>query len=211
MRRTKEDAAKTRRQLLEAAAQVFYEKGVGTATLEQIAARCGVSRGALYWHFKDKADLLEALIADIRLPQEELVAQGMGDAQLPCDALSVLEASSLCALKMLEEDMHQQRIFAILMVNCENQGKISDVMSRMNEANQQLYQDLESKFHLARAGGLLAENWTAEMAARAFYCTLNGLFAEWVRTGRAFPLSEVGCKLVAALVSSFRGEGGQSA
>ena len=62
MRRTAEDAAKTRVALLEAALIAFEEKGWRGATFEHIAERAGVTRGALHHHFHDKRTLLaEAL------------------------------------------------------------------------------------------------------------------------------------------------------
>ena len=62
MRRTAEDAAKTRVALLEAALMSFEEKGWRGATFEHIAERAGVTRGALHHHFRDKRTLLvEAL------------------------------------------------------------------------------------------------------------------------------------------------------
>ena len=61
MRKTKEEAYQTRCNLLVAALSVFYERGVAQASLDEIAKAAGVTRGALYWHFKNKEDLFEAL------------------------------------------------------------------------------------------------------------------------------------------------------
>ena len=47
----------TREKLLKAALQVFSEKGFNAARLQDIAETAGVSRGAFYWHFKNKFDL----------------------------------------------------------------------------------------------------------------------------------------------------------
>ena len=43
---------------------MFYREGVARATLEQIAREAGVTRGALYWHFNNKVDILDALFQD---------------------------------------------------------------------------------------------------------------------------------------------------
>ena len=61
MRRCKEDAEQTRQAILDAAEVIFCDQGVAAATLERISRMAGVTRGAFYWHFKDKADLLQAL------------------------------------------------------------------------------------------------------------------------------------------------------
>jgi AcrR family transcriptional regulator len=64
VRRTAEQAAATRRDLLDAAVVVFGERGFAAATLDQIADRAGVTRGALYHHFEDKADVYDAVLRE---------------------------------------------------------------------------------------------------------------------------------------------------
>jgi len=57
MRRTRADAEKTRTSILDAAIDVFSGKGYSDTTLDEVAERAGVTKGAIYWHFKDKLDL----------------------------------------------------------------------------------------------------------------------------------------------------------
>lgn len=64
MRRTKEDAAITKEQLLKAALHYFHEKGYLATTLEDIARAAGTTRGAVYWHFGSKAELFSAVIRE---------------------------------------------------------------------------------------------------------------------------------------------------
>jgi TetR/AcrR family acrAB operon transcriptional repressor len=72
VRRTKEEAQETRRQILEAAEQAFFERGVSRTTLADIAALAGVTRGAIYWHFSNKADLVQAMLDSLHEPLEEM-------------------------------------------------------------------------------------------------------------------------------------------
>ena len=62
MKRTAEEAAKTRTDLLDAALAVFSQKGYSATRLQDIAAMAGVTRGAIYHHFQNKAGLFEALM-----------------------------------------------------------------------------------------------------------------------------------------------------
>ncbi|MEV5505160.1 TetR family transcriptional regulator [Streptomyces orinoci] len=64
MRRTPEEAAQTRAALLDAALFTFAEQGVPSTKLADVAQRAGVTRGAVYHHFADKADLYAAVIAE---------------------------------------------------------------------------------------------------------------------------------------------------
>ena len=61
-RRTKEDAEQTREAILDSAMQTFYEKGYSRTTFDEIASRINLTKGAVYWHFKNKADVVAALI-----------------------------------------------------------------------------------------------------------------------------------------------------
>jgi TetR/AcrR family acrAB operon transcriptional repressor len=61
-KRSKEDAADTREKILTAALDVFSRKGYSRTTFVDIAKEIGLSKGAVYWHFKTKPDLLAALI-----------------------------------------------------------------------------------------------------------------------------------------------------
>ena len=56
MRRTKEEAEQTRAAILEAALEAFSEMGFDSANLDKIAQQANVTRGAIYWHFKDRGN-----------------------------------------------------------------------------------------------------------------------------------------------------------
>lgn len=64
MRRTKEDAALTKEQLLKAALHSFHEKGYMATSLDDIARAAGTTRGAVYWHFGSKAELFNAVVRE---------------------------------------------------------------------------------------------------------------------------------------------------
>ena len=68
MRKTKEDAQKTRQAILQAAIEDFSNKGFFNTSLDDIAKTAGVTRGAVYWHFNNKADIFNALHKDLHEP-----------------------------------------------------------------------------------------------------------------------------------------------
>ena len=67
-RAEKPDPATRRRAILDAALQVFTERGFTGARMEDVAARAGVAKGTLYLYFKDKAALFEGLVRDAADP-----------------------------------------------------------------------------------------------------------------------------------------------
>jgi AcrR family transcriptional regulator len=54
------DAIATRRQIIQAADALFYGEGIGSASMDAVAARAGVTKRALYHHFAGKDDLIES-------------------------------------------------------------------------------------------------------------------------------------------------------
>ena len=64
----------SRARLLEAAAKVFAERGYLGATVDDVAAEAGLSKGTVYWNFESKADLFADLVEDrIDRPVEQIV------------------------------------------------------------------------------------------------------------------------------------------
>lgn len=59
-----ENKVETRRRLLDAAREVITKVGYHGATLDEIAATAGFTKGALYWHFPNKQALFMALVTD---------------------------------------------------------------------------------------------------------------------------------------------------
>ena len=64
-RKTKEEAEKTRVRILASALSLFVKKGYEHTTFTDIAARLKMTKGAVYWHFESKEDLLVALVREM--------------------------------------------------------------------------------------------------------------------------------------------------
>ena len=93
VRLTREETrALTRSRLLDAAAEVFAEKGFGGASVDEIAERAGYTRGAFYSNFADKDDLFLTLL-DHRLSKGIAdVGRIVNEAGTPDDLLRGLRA-----------------------------------------------------------------------------------------------------------------------
>lgn len=90
-----------RDELLSAALRVFARRGYREASVDEIAAEAGYSKGALYWHFSGKQDLLLALVDErIDAPTREIVALL---ASAPPDRDMSLEGTREFARRLGEE------------------------------------------------------------------------------------------------------------
>ncbi len=61
MRRTKAEALQTREKILDTALLLFDELGYSKTSLSAVAKQAGMTRGAIYWHFQNKEEILNAL------------------------------------------------------------------------------------------------------------------------------------------------------
>ncbi|KAG8148516.1 hypothetical protein BFF94_037550 [Burkholderia catarinensis] len=83
-RRTKEKALLTREFILDAGERLFIERGYRSVSLEEIAETAGVTRGALYWHFRGKGDLLLDTFISLSVPGPGSRACPVQPSLLPC-------------------------------------------------------------------------------------------------------------------------------
>ncbi|WP_163577058.1 TetR family transcriptional regulator [Halomonas faecis] len=196
-RRTKAEAAATRETLLDAAEVVFYERGVARASLEQIAQQAGMTRGAVYWHFRNKAELFRAMLARVRMPFQELVEE-IGDPGLSERPLEAIRLACLKGFERLEQPRYR-RVHAILIHRCEFFSDI-DPIAMQHEMADECLGALNDYFQAANARGLLRDDVAPSLAADLLQSCLGGLFHDWLRTPEAFSLRTRGIAQVETLL-----------
>lgn len=204
MRRTKIEAEQTRQALLDAAEAVFWIKGVTRTTLNDIARAAGTTRGAIYHHFRGKADLLNALLDRRRFPQEEELARNAADKTV--DPLDALLAICRSALELLAADKARQRLLAIMMHRCESLGELQKLADRRREEilrSRELFVRLLTR---AAEAGSLSPNWPPRIAALTLHSVMIGLCDQWLRHPRSFDLRREGVGSLQSLFASFEAQ-----
>lgn len=191
VRRTKEDAVATRNSLLDAAERVFYDKGVSRASLGDIAQAAGATRGAIYWHFKDKADLFNAMMDRVTLPLE--FACGFRGAGAEEEAsLWRLRGAMRAALHAVATDERVRRVFEIAMYKVEYVQELDAVRDRHVMACEGFRAKLrEDVVSAAKVQGLVLP-MSADVAAMGLWALFDGLWQGWMLNRGGFNLLEVG-------------------
>ena len=121
-RRTKAEADETRTKLLDAAEQVFFEKGVARASLNEIAQRAGATRGAVYWHFKDKVDVFTSMLSRICMPFEELC----DDKYQELVPLERIRKSIYAVFESMDGDERRRKVFDTALFKLEYVGELRE-------------------------------------------------------------------------------------
>ncbi|MHC5349376.1 TetR family transcriptional regulator [Metapseudomonas furukawaii] len=184
MRKTKEEAEKTRGAILAAAEHLFLENGVAHTSLEQIARAAGVTRGAVYWHFQNKAHLFNDMLSQVRLPQEQMTERLCGcNGQDPIRALR-----DLCveAILNLARDEQRKRVFNILLHRCEFTEELREAEERHYAFVDQFIRLCEALFERPACRERLHAGISPLQASRAVHALIVGLFSDWTRDDRLF-------------------------
>jgi TetR/AcrR family acrAB operon transcriptional repressor len=175
VRKTKEEAEATRRQIIEAARRVFLECGVGSTSLEKIAAAAGVTRGAVYWHFKNKTDLFFAMREDAVLPFLDRV---VFDAEAN-DPLGGIEHALQEIIRILVDQAQTRETFEILAFKCEYVGEFSS-MKGCTAGQMDFLGMLTDAYRRAAAKGQLRLPVDPEMLAYDTFLFVGGLIKHWI-------------------------------
>lgn len=193
-RRTKAEAQETRSRILDAAERVFYRKGVANASLEDIASAARVTRGAIYWHFRDKAELFDAMMQRVVLPAEEMLecAEAAGGA----DPLQLLRRATIDVLVRTARDERMQRVFEIAYHKCEYVGDAVGVRARHIASQEECLKSIEAGFRACVQGGQLPRSVNPRVAAVGAMSLVSGVIANWVLDTASFPLKRYAEPLV---------------
>lgn len=119
-RKTKTESAQTREAILDAAEVEMMSRGVTHSSLDRIARRAQVTRGAIYWHFTDKPAVLEAMIQRTKLPLRDLRSCLVEDIPgADSDPFNLLREMMLHGVDRLANDEQHRRVCHIVLHRCE--------------------------------------------------------------------------------------------
>ena len=154
-RKTKENAELTRQRLIEAARQVFLERGVSRTTMEHIAVQAGVTRGAIYWHFNNKLDLFQAMREQVFLPlidrmDDTLLVEGSEDP------LTCIENFLCGTIHVLNDSIETRQIYEIMMIKCEYVDEFGPVLQQILLNCSAIAQKLQLVYERAQGSGSVA-------------------------------------------------------
>jgi TetR/AcrR family transcriptional regulator, acrAB operon repressor len=203
-RRTKEEALETRNRILDTAERVFLKRGVSRTSLDDIAEAAGVTRGAIYWHFKNKADLFEAMMERVSLPMEDMAAQANGDFDDPLDYVRS------CALRVLEHittDPQSRRVQEICHFKVEYVDEMEQLRTRHVQCRTSALALVEAGMRSAARKGLLAPWVKPQLAAIGLHALVVGLIESWALDPKSLALPRYAAPVIDSYLDGIRADG----
>jgi len=182
MRRTREEAEQTRLRVIEAALKLFSRNGYSQTTLAMIAAEAGYSRGPIYWHFRNKDELFEAVLGYSQQPLLALVER----ARREPDPRRAVDGFVDEWFRLLIEDDWYRQSFEILLNKTELTDAMVRTIRREREITRAIVTTLGARIHeLAPAGDA-----DAGSLGLLCYTFLMGITQSWLFAPQLFSLAE---------------------
>lgn len=169
--KNKEQAARTRQAILEAAIPIFLESGFTKARLQDIASAAGVTRGACYWHFKNKAEIFVELIETISSPVYARISELAESDRSPREKLRAI------FFDVMTQMVQDVRFRSVIQIAWDKIEYTDEILDRLKNTEEQDFKNLEVIANIYAEGISSGEFKAVEpkVYAIAFKSYLGGL------------------------------------
>jgi len=185
MRRTKDEAAITRATLLKTALTVFSAKGYSAATLDDVAKAAKMTRGAIYWHFKSKADLYNTLVEEVSARGTAVVQQAIAEGG---SLIEILRRVFVRQCALIEEDKEARAVMELALFKTGLDPELQAGRKNQLEAGNALIEGVAAAMQQGVAQGVLRNDIDPADMARAFIAFENGVIQVWLASPKSFSL-----------------------
>jgi len=185
MRRTKEEAAITRGQVLKKALVVFSKKGYSATTLQDIAQEADVTRGAIYHHFGGKAELYNTLVREYADRGNQIMGQAVSEGGT---LLKILRRVFVRQLQVIEEDREMRALMELYLFKTGLAPELEEGRQQQIESGVGLIEMLAGIMSQGMQQGLLRSDVEPKEMARAYLAFQNGLINLWLTAPEQFSL-----------------------
>ncbi|MFL4557783.1 multidrug efflux transporter transcriptional repressor AcrR [Yersinia kristensenii] len=187
-RKTKQQAEETRQHILDAAVREFSAHGVSGTSLTDIAVAAGVTRGAIYWHFKNKVDLFNEVweLSESNVDKLELEYQ----AKYPDNPLRILREILIHVLVSTSEDCRRRALMEIVFHKCEFVGEMTSFHDARKVLDLASYERIESVLQGCIDANQLSVNLDTRRAAIIMRAYITGLMENWLFMPESFDIKQ---------------------
>lgn len=182
-RKTKEEAERTYHALLDAAAMLFIRKGVSNTTLNDIASHADMTRGAVYWHFDNKDNVILSLWErNAATAHQEFIKQlQLGEAREP---VALFRTTILSITRKVADEPQLARVMSIVMNNVELTEEKTELQLFLQEKKARLQATLCEAFTTLQQRNALKTSIAPALLSQSLMAYLHGLIQAYLEPGR---------------------------
>ena len=192
----------TRDRILDAAEDVFYEKGYFQTALNEIAQVAGMTRGAIYWNFKNKEDVFNEMCNRVRKLMMDLVVDASErDDGNPIEALKQTQAR---ITREIVQNSRFRKVLTIILLRCEYTHEMNRVRVQMLEWRRYTNGLLEEALTGAQKKRLLSQDLDIRMMVDMLRDSYWGMVRDWLFDPTQYELEERARKQELVFFEMFR-------
>ncbi len=192
----------TRSNILQASIEVFVRRGFVNATLEEIATEANVTRGAVYWHFKNKYDIFAALHEQLHQPLTSSILEDIKKQQ--DDSLKQLQELCVKLLVNLDQDEMRKKIIKVFLCKCDYSCGMEDILEKQKQQKLKNIDLFTKYFDRAKRDKRLSNKVNSKTIAISLACYMSGIVSEYLRNPQLFSLKKQAPLLMAQFFASFK-------
>ena len=166
--------------VLAAALELFVTQGYGATTTEDIARQAGLTKGAVYFYFKDKLSLLLDLLSKSEDELLNPIFERMNEDGLDATEQIVLLTNWLAQIGAERKEIPLLHV----LMSLEFSGQSNPVTERIEGIYKRLHGELERVVAQGQASGEFHQDLSARNQAAAIVAMIDGTLLEWHRWGR---------------------------
>ncbi len=201
MRKTKEEAQKTRTALLDAALRSFHRKGYAATTLNDIAVEAGLTRGAIYWHFKNKREIFETLLEGFYDELDQIIQSALEQELSPIESIGwamrniLLHVAANQRLRTIEE---------LLLFKTEINSETAYLADEYQQRALQIKELISAYIIEGVEAGEIRNDIDPDTCAAAIISFLSGIKLTWLFSSEILDLNRSAEKLVDTFINGLR-------
>ncbi len=174
VRKTKEESDRTYHALLDAALGLFNEQGTTNTTLNDIAKEVNMTRGAVYWHFQNKDDIIIALW---NRDAHKVLVQFARDMHLDgaTDPVKQFRGATLRWVRSLIEQRNVYQVFRVIFNSMELTSNERELQKFLRHTGSRFYDAIVVGCRYLAENGRLKPNLSVRHTALGLWSYMNGI------------------------------------
>ena len=186
-RKTREESENTKALILKSALDCFYEKGFSRTSFDDIASRINLTKGAVYWHFKNKAELLAGLLQQ----SIEIKRKALGGPLQPPSTLDELRSFFVTEAKYIENNPDVQKFIFFSLFQVEWSDTVfNEVQAKTGKIRDFHFKIIKRALSNAKKNNEISQQADINQISILMVCSWRGLINTFVCKEMNFSLSQ---------------------
>lgn len=168
---------RTPQRILECALNLFVIHGYFGTSVDEIASAVGMTKGAVYFNFQSKEDMLNRLLDEV----DEVIVEGAIQAVEQTTQSAIDKLVAFISHQASVALSHTQHALLLILMSIEFFGSNTEIEVRVKATYRRLYSCVEHIIHLGQVDGTIRKDMRSYELTTLVMAEHDGVLIEWYR------------------------------